>query len=114
MQIVISTAAGQRDSFELPETFTYREMKEIRNISGYKPAELESALLGGDGDLVVALAVVAAGRAGVKLKPEELLDLEFGAITVEGDEEDTDPTPAAAELAAESQTIHVDGGDQPS
>jgi hypothetical protein len=47
----------------------------------------------------------------VQLDPEELYDLEFGAITAEGDE--PDPTQAAAGEAAMTTTLAA-GGDQPS
>ena len=118
MHIVIKTKAGQHDKFTLPETVTYREMKEIRTISGYKPAELEQALAGGDGDLMVALAVIAAKREGITLNPDQLMGLDFGDITVEPDEEDEATPTEAADAAALEQpnnpTIHVDGGAQPS
>ena len=117
MKIVIKTKAGQNDSWDLPETFTYREMKEIRTISGYKPAELEAALAGGDGDLMVALAVIAAKREGITLNADQLMGLDFGDITVVDEEAQAVPTEAADAAALEQQTpqtIHVDGGGQPS
>ena len=110
MQLIITRPTGEQ-KFDVPESFTYREMRQMRQITGLNPADLEEALIEGNGDLAVALAVISAGRAGVTLDPEELYDLEFGAISAEGDE--PDPTQAAADEAAEMTTLAA-GGDQPS
>jgi len=110
MQLIIKRPTGEQ-RFEVPDGFTYREMRQMRQITGLNPADLEEALQEGNGDLAVALAVISASRAGVQLDPEELYDLEFGAITAEGDE--PDPTQAAAGEAAMTTTLAA-GGDQPS
>ena len=86
-------------------------MQTIKTVTGLRPGDFENALVTGDPDIVIALAVICAGRAGHKITPEMLLDLEVGAISVE-DDEDENPTIAAVE-AAEIQieeTTHEDGG----
>lgn len=111
MQLIIKRPTGEQ-RFEVPESFTYREMRQMRQITGLNPADLEEALQEGNGDLAVALAVISASRAGVELDPEELYDLDFGAITAEGDDDEPGPTqPAGAE---EAETTLAAGGDQPS
>ena len=101
--------------YPIPETFTYRELGTIKTVTGLRPGDFEDALNSGDPDIVIALAIVCANRAGHKISRNDLMDLEVGAITVEGDDE-TDPTIAADEAAEtpETTTIHEDGGTQPS
>lgn len=111
MQLIIKRETGE-ERYEVPDSFTYREMRQMRQITGLNPTDLEEALMEGNGDLAVALAVISAGRAGVTLDPEELYDLEFGAISAEGGDEEPGPTePAGAE---EAETTLAAGGDQPS
>ncbi len=107
--IVIAIPNQVPRKYAVPESFTYRELQTIKTVTGLRPAEFEDALNSGDPDIVIALAVICAARAGHNLTHDDLLDLEVGAITVEGDE--ADPTPAAgADDAAEAATIPADGG----
>jgi len=110
MQLIIKRKTGE-ERYEVPDSFTYREMRQMRQITGLNPSDLEDALMEGNGDLAVALAVISASRAGVALDPEELYDLEFGAISAEGDDEPGPTEPAGAE---EAETTLAAGGDQPS
>lgn len=80
--------------------FTPREcglIKRIGNVRGV--AEIPQALVAGDMELVVALAVVAAKRAGKILNPEALMDGEGGLILVNipSETDDNPPTEAAEE-----------------
>lgn len=111
MKLVISWAEDHQDTFEVPESYTYREIKTMRQITGLEPAQFEDAVEKGNADLAIALAVVSSSRAGKPLNPDALYDLPFGAIMVEEDEER--PTEAAADEAAQDP-IHAAGGAQPS
>lgn len=107
--IVIAIPNEVPRKYPLPDTFTYREQQTIKIHTGLRPIEYEDALNSGDPDIVIALAVICAARAGHNITYDQLLDLEIGAITAEGD--DADPTPAASvDDAVEAATIHADGG----
>lgn len=111
MKLVISWEDGATDAYEVPEAFTYREIKTMRQITGLEPAQFEAAVDQGNADLAIALAVVSSARAGKPVEAEQLYDLPFGAIMVEEDEER--PTEAADAQAAQDATLAA-GGDQPS
>lgn len=107
--IVIAIPNQVPRKYAVPESFTYRELQTIKTVTGLRPAEFEDALNSGDPDIVIALAVICAQRAGHNITADDLMDLEVGAITVEGD--DADPTPAASvDDAVEAATIPADGG----
>lgn len=112
MKLVITWADEHQDAFEVPESYTYREIKTMRQITGLEPAQFEDAVANGNADLAIALAVVSSARAGKQINPEQLYDLPFGAIMVE-EEEGERPTEAAAGEAAEEQS-RAAGGVQPS
>ncbi len=109
-QIIIQWPEGEK-KYPMPEAFTYREMGRIKTLTSIRSAEIEDALMAGDTDLVLAIAQIAAERAGDAAPIQALESLEFGAIRVEDDE--PDPTPAAEPAAAddaEPQTIPETGG----
>ena len=95
-EIVIAWPEGER-RYQLPASYTYREMARIKTITGLRAGEIEQALLAGDSEVIVAIAVVAAERAGDSIDIGKIEDLEFGAITVA---EEPDPTQAADAAAA--------------
>ena len=65
------------------DALTYAEWDYIKRQSGYMPGTAMAGIEGGDAALVVALAVVAAKRAGVELEPEQLAAKPYGAISAE-------------------------------
>lgn len=67
----IKCPAGE---FPVPEEFTLREMRVIKNLTGLLPGQIEEALDLGDLDIVLALVVVSAGRAGKVLLEDTVLD----------------------------------------
>jgi hypothetical protein len=100
--------------YPVPESFTYRELQVIKSVTGLRPAELEDALASGDPDIVIALALICAKRAGHNMTEDDLLDLEVGGITIEGDE-DADPTSAgddAGSVETPAEMIPAGGGTQ--
>lgn len=96
-EIVIGWPEGER-RYQLPASYTYREMARIKSITGLRAGELEQALIAGDSEVIVAIAVVAAERAGDAVDIGKVEDLEFGAITVA---DEPDPTQAAESAAIE-------------
>ena len=75
-------------TFDVPEEFTLREMKTIKNVSGLLPGQIEEALEQGDTGVVTALVVVAANRSGKKLTEEMVLDWTLSDIEFLGDEDE--------------------------
>lgn len=110
--LIISIPNQVPRRYPVPESFTYRELNTIKQITGCRPAELEDALSSGDPDIVIALAVVCAKRAGHNIKADDLFDLEVGAITLEGDEVDeSDPTSGVTDPdEVTPEMIPEDGG----
>jgi hypothetical protein len=99
--------------YPVPESFTYRELQTIKTVTGLRPAELEDALSSGDPDIVIALGIICAKRAGHTITEDDLLDLEVGGITIEGDEDESDPTSGVVDdEATPAETILADGGTQ--
>jgi len=113
-EIVIEWPEGPK-RYAMPEAFTYREMGRIKTLTGIRAGEIEDALLAGDTDVIIAIAQIAAERAGDTAPIEALENLEFGAIRVEVE---ADPTPAASEAAEDDasapQTTPEPGGTQDS
>lgn len=94
--------------YPVPESFTYRELQLIKTSTGLRPADFEDALQSGDPDIVIALALICAKRAGHSMTADDLMDLEVGAITVEDD--DVDPTTAGGDATPATMTTPEDGG----
>lgn len=108
--IVIHMPGQIPRKYPVPDSFTYRELHTIKTVTGLRPADFEDALTSGDPDMVIALAVICAKRAGHNITQDDLLDLEVGGITVEGDEEENPTTAdAAAEVVTPAMTP-ADGG----
>ena len=78
-------------TFEVPEEFTLREMKTIKNVSGLLPGQIEDALDQGDTGVVTALVVVAAQRSGKNLTEDMVLDWTLSDIEFLPDEEEPEP-----------------------
>lgn len=104
MKLYVGDAA-----YDVPSDFTYRELATFQRVAGVRPADLEEAFTGGDSLLIVALAVVAAKRSGDDLDPEQLLDLEAGAIRLEGDEDRPTELPANDDSVSSDGTPDNDG-----
>lgn len=90
----IKSPAG---TFEVPEEFTLREMRTIKEVSGLLPGQIEAALDQGDTGIIIALVVVAAHRSGKVVSEEQILDwklsdLEF--LPADDEELDGDEAPA--------------------
>lgn len=110
--LVISIPNQIPRKYPLPESFTYRELQTFKTVAGLRPADLEDALFSGDPDVVIALAMICAKRAGHPFTEDDLLDLDVGAIAIEGDQ---DPTEAGEDAASKSPaTTPEDGGTPPS
>lgn len=87
--------------------FTGRECGVIKSVGHVKGVnEIPDALDAGDLEVIVALAVVAMRRAGVRVNPETLLDGKAGTIKIglaETEEEGGD-RPTMTEATADTGT----------
>ena len=75
------------------DTFTNRELHTIKTLAGVRAGELEEAADAGDTDLVVAFAVIALQRAGLKVDPEAIWNADVGQITLVDEEASEIPPP---------------------
>ncbi len=91
--------------YEMPEELTFKEMQQIKGISGLNPAQIPEALDNGDPMVIVAFVIIAAGRSGKVLGEAKVMgwtmsDIEFvdeekpKRTTKKKAEEEEDPTPA--------------------
>src|SRR6266498_3746141 len=75
-------------------SFTNRELRTIKQMSGVRAGELMGAFKAGDNDLLVAFATIALQRAKKLFDEEALWEADGGAITfeerAEGDESPPD------------------------
>lgn len=110
VRIVIELPTGDR-AFDVPDPMTYRELGKVKRMTGYRAGEIGEALMAGDTDTVLALAVIASERAGEPVTLTQLEDLEVGQIRVEV-EDDEDPTTAGDADAGDepAAATPVDGG----
>ena len=86
-------------TFAVPEEFTLREMRSIKTLTGLLPGQIEEAIDQGDQDIVLALIIISAARAGNKLTEETVLDwtmseIDFVEEPVTPKKKVADPTPA--------------------
>lgn len=80
--------------YDVPESYTYRELGLIKRLSGVRAGEISEALKAGDAEVVAALAIIAMRRAGEDVAEDDVLDMDVSAITFDDDGDDEDPTPA--------------------
>lgn len=78
-------------TFDVPEEFTLREMKVIKNISGLLPGQIEEALENGDTSVVAALVVVSANRSGKRLTEDMVLDWTLSDLEFLNPDEEEEP-----------------------
>ena len=81
----IKCPAGE---FELPEELTFKEMQQIKGISGLNPAQIPDALDEGDPMLVVAFVIIAAGRSGKRISEDKVMGWTLGDIEFVTEEEE--------------------------
>lgn len=81
----IKCPAGE---FELPEELTFKEMQQIKGISGLNPGQIPDALDDGDPMLVVAFVIIAAGRSGKRLSEDKVMGWTLGDIEFVTEEEE--------------------------
>lgn len=92
--------------YPVPDEFTYRELGIIKRIAGVRAGELMAALIAGDTDIVVALAIIVMRRAGKRVDEDALLDGELGSIELHSDDEgdENDPPDAVADGDGSDET----------
>ena len=75
--MIIKTPLGE---WPMPDEFTLREMRQMKNLTGLLPGEIEAALDKGDLDVVLAMVILSAGRAGQKVTEDQVLELRISDI----------------------------------
>lgn len=83
--------------YEVPDSFTFRELGLIKRLSGVRGAELPGALRAGDMEAFAAIAIISIRRAGEEVDEDKFLDSDIDIIEYVSDpvEEPADPTGAA-------------------
>lgn len=115
-RIGVARIDGREYDLPHPETLTFREYGLIKRWVGLRAGELEEALQAGDTDPIVAFIVLGMRRAGHKVEPDFILDMDPKLIQVEidDDEEPADPPVAgAAENSPTSGTATPESGGTP-
>jgi hypothetical protein len=98
-RIFVEGVEGFEGEWEIDlSNLTGRELRTIKRISGNRVNELPGAMLAGDYDLLIALAVVALQRGGHRFATQAehvLLDAESGVVRYvnakRGEDENVDP-----------------------
>lgn len=107
-----------------PETMTNGELHTIKRIAGVRAGEIEDALVAGDNDLMLALALIVLARHGKRLPEQLMWDAPAGSgITfihdesphdeaeLEGDARPPEASPTAIEPTEPSETPETNGGE---
>lgn len=91
------------------ETLTMNDLRTVKRLSGVRAGEIGDALGANDTDVILALAVVAADRAGKTLSEEKLWNAQFGSIKLIIDEGAEEGADAEVPPAVEPQTTGPPG-----
>ena len=95
-QVTIDGLLALDGTYQLDLTFTHRDFRTIKTMTGLRSSEVMDAIENGDTDIFVALAAIAVRRAGVDFNPDNLWDLPIGGLTLdftEDEAEDVEETP---------------------
>lgn len=90
-------------AYDTPQSFKLRELSTFKRISGIEAGQMEEALERGDIDAIVALTVISMHRAGNKVDPEWVYELDLDQLQIEGDEPSEAPTPLEDEADEDSK-----------
>lgn len=91
--------------YEFPEgDLTGREAAYLKSKAGVRLGEIAEAVEAGDWDVVLCMAVIAAGRSGQQLDYEQLLDRPVGEVGLVGEEDEDPPTQAPSDGASDGTT----------
>lgn len=72
--------------YDMPEVFTFREMRLVKRMTGCASGEIWDALGKGDTDVIAAFALVAVMRADKSVTEDDLLDMTIDQIEFLEDE----------------------------
>ena len=92
-------------------SFTNRELRTIKQMSGVRAGELMGAFKAGDNDLLVAFATIALQRAKKLFDEEALWEADGGAITFEEHAEEGDAGPPDQSTSEKSGGESVPSGE---
>lgn len=93
-KVKIQGVPGLDGEYDLDLTFTHRDYRTIKQLSGVRALEVEDALKAGDMDVILAVAEIALQRAGVPHHVDQLWDAEGGSMQLIQEEiEEADASP---------------------
>jgi hypothetical protein len=78
-------------SYPMPDNYTFREGQRIKRLTGLLMGQLFPALIDGDSDAAMAVALIAVERAGELKDEEQFLDLPIGRIELDFQENGAGP-----------------------
>jgi hypothetical protein len=76
--------------YRVPETFTYREIKLMKTLTGLRPGELLEAIALQDPDAAIAMAAICLLRSGELRNPNALYEKDAGSIVLDLEDDDQD------------------------
>jgi hypothetical protein len=89
-------------------TLTMRELHQMKQLTGLRLFEFDSALAVGDLDVIVGLAVVSLQRAGKTVDADLIWDAELGAVSLIVGDDDGPPAESPNEPHSGEQTSSGD------
>jgi hypothetical protein len=89
-------------------TLTMRELHQMKQLTGLRLFEFDSALAAGDLDVIVGLAVVSLQRAGKTVDADLIWDAELGAVSLIVGDDDGPPAASPNEPHSDDQTSSGD------
>ncbi len=119
-KIVIKDVPGLDGEYDLDLSFTHRDFRTIKQLTGVRANEVMDALEAGDLDIIVAIAEIALQRAGKQHSVEQLWDAQAGSLIldVEDMEAEASPPPSAdvpkSEDDKSSSGLSTNGDTEPS
>lgn len=113
-KVSIKGVPGLDGEYDLDLTFTHRDYRTIKQLSGVRALEVEDALQAGDMDVILAVAEIALQRAGVPHSIEQLWDAEGGSLKLvqEEAEEEADALPPPQRLEPSRPESEPESGEQ--
>ena len=90
-KVVVNGVPPWDGEYEFDGSLKNRELHRIKKITGIRAGELGEALVSGDTDILVALAVVAIERTGKTVDVDDFWNAEVGSIDYVSEEDEASP-----------------------
>ena len=113
-KIVITGVPGLDGEYPLDMTFTHRDFRTIKQVSGVRANEVMDAINAGDLDIIVALAEIAMRRANKHHSIEDVWDAEAGSVTLDVTDEELNENPPPQPEGSENGSSKLPSGEDSS